>query len=121
MSKETFKYGRFLAAVKPSKQLGSWTAFYLMGEENSSKGEIWDEWSAIHYKPLNENGDVPFLTKGSGIMGDIGRWWGHPGVEDHDRFYYYQIEWIPNKMTFSIDGEVVRTLEGAEVLNLNEP
>jgi beta-glucanase (GH16 family) len=65
MSKETFKYGRFGAAVKPSKQLGSWTSFYLMGEENSSKVEIWNEWSAIHYLPIS---DPPFFTKGGSAM-----------------------------------------------------
>jgi len=87
-----------------------------MGEKNSSKAEIWDEWNAIHYVPIKEH---PFFTTGSSIMGEkleVVR-----GVEYHDSFYYYEIEWIPNKMTFSIDGEIVRTIEGAEVNNLNEP
>ena len=78
-SNEVFKYGRFSAAVKPSKFAGTWTSFYLMGQEFSEKVEIWDQWNAIHYRPINEN--MPFLTFGSRVMN--GGPEGEPNVEDH--------------------------------------
>ena len=63
MSKETFKYGRFSAAVRPSKQYGTWTSFYLLGEENPSKGEMRDEWYGIHYRKRKRPG--LFYTSGA--------------------------------------------------------
>jgi hypothetical protein len=77
-SNEVFKYGRFSAAVKPSKYAGTWTSFYLMGQEFSEKVEIWDQWNGIHYIPIQNK---PFSTKGSSVMGE--KWEGEPTVEDH--------------------------------------
>ena len=50
-----------------------------MGQEFSEKVEIWDQWNAIHYRPINEN--MPFLTFGSRVMN--GGPEGEPNVEDH--------------------------------------
>ena len=109
-TKDVFKYGKFSAAVKPSKFDGTWTSFYLMGQEFSDKVEIWDQWTAIHYVPMM---DDPFLTKGSSLVNS--HWEGEPNVEEHESFYYYDIEWTPTRMTFKIDGNTVRTIEGPEV------
>ena len=77
-----------------------------MGQEFSEKVEIWDQWNGIHYIPIHNK---PFSTKGSSVMGE--KWENEPTVEDHQSFYYYDIEWTPERMTFKIDGEIVRDID----------
>ena len=110
-TKETLKYGRFVANIKPSSQKGTWTSFYLMSYDSwYNLDAIWDEWSAIHYVP---HSDTPFITKGSSFMNNS--WEGEREARDHGRYHRFEIEWIPYKMTFKIDNIPVRTIQGPEV------
>jgi len=47
-------------------------------------------------------------------------WDTHPEVDDHGSFHYFEIEWTPEYLSYSIDGEEIRHLEGDEVQALHE-
>ena len=73
-SKETFKYGRFSATVRPSKVNGTVTSFYLYshhndGHDHYKNNEDWlfDEWNSISYVPFKDNDDN-YVTKMSKDM-----------------------------------------------------
>lgn len=47
-------------------------------------------------------------------------WDNHAEVDDHGSFHLFEIEWTPDYLTYSIDGEEIRHLEGDEVQALHE-
>jgi len=101
-------YGTITATLKTGKWPGIVTAFITM---SNVKDEIDWEFTGVNGKAQSNfffEGHVDY-TAGNGATHDV-------SSDTHDNYHDYTIDWQPDTLTFSIDGNVVRTVQKADTL-----
>jgi beta-glucanase (GH16 family) len=111
--KFSFKYGKVQARIKPPKGLGTWAAFWMLGDAITTVG--WPKCGEadimeMHYKysnPKTVNAAAHWWDDG---LGKENKWtytYGHRAFEAPlgDGFHIFEMEWTPEALTAKIDGE----------------
>lgn len=124
-SKYAFTYGRVEVRAKLPQGAGTWPAIWMLGKNIAEPGGYWfdefgttpwpacgeidimEHWgtnpnyvsSAIH-TPSSFGGTV---NVGGTFLGDV-----------FNSFHVYEMEWSPEKITFSVDGDEIYTYQPSE-------
>ena len=116
--KREFLYGRFEARMKLPNEIGTWPAFWLLGNSIETKGwpacgeiDIMEgkgrlpNWvsSAIHFGPDYQH--RKFFSK------------AFQSVKDNfqNEWHIFSVEWVPNQIQWFVDGQVYHTVKKEEV------
>ncbi|MGW5868485.1 glycoside hydrolase family 16 protein [Streptomyces sp. NPDC055239] len=116
--KFTQTYGHVEARMKVPKGQGMWPAFWMLGADIGSvgwpnSGEL-DVMENVGFEP----GTVHGTLHGPGYSGSggIGAGYTLPGGEAFsDKFHTFAVDWSPNKVTWSVDGNVYQTRTPADL------
>ncbi|GES66119.1 cell wall glucanase [Aspergillus terreus] len=102
-------YGKISAKVKSSRGAGVVTGFILLGD---TKDEIDYEFVGADLANVQTNyyfqGVLNYNNGGNASV---------PGGDTFDEWHEYTIDWKPEAITWSVDGEVKRTLERSSTWN----
>ena len=120
--KFTAQYGKVEARIKMSRGQGMWPAFWMLGDRYNEVGwpacgEI-DIMENVGYEPSTVHGTLhgPGYSGGDGI----GSGYTLPdGQEFADDFHTFAIDWTPDRIEWSVDGNVYQT-RTPDDLNGNE-
>ncbi len=112
----TQTYGHFEARIKMSRGQGIWPAFWMLGDDIGGVGwpqcgEI-DIMENIGREPSTVHGTI----HGPGYSGEGGI--GAPysiGGSFFDDFHTFAVDWSPNSLTWSVDGNVYQTRTPADL------
>ena len=100
-----FLYGRIEVVAKAANGTGIVTGAVLMSD---CMDEVDWEWSGSNFG--SSSGKVQTNVFGKGMTGNYDRG-TQPDVDDPiNKFHTYTLDWTPSKLTWSIDGKMVRTL-----------
>jgi hypothetical protein len=111
-SVNTYKYGRFVASMKPSMVKGTGSAFYLL-DLDQEEPKIFDEANTMVVVPsLNEKA-IASRMNFNYLQED---WLTHDFIGDRDDYHTYEIEWTPDYLVYKVDGTEIR--KRAEVAEL---
>jgi beta-glucanase (GH16 family) len=120
----SFTYGRVEARIKVSGTHGLWPAFWMLGENLYTGAAQWPNCGEIDI--MEHVGRVPdqvsatlhapaYFSK-NGI--------GHPyrlGADFSTGFHVYAVDWRPDRMTFSVDGNAFFTVTRESVEKTRGP
>lgn len=113
----TQAYGRFEARIKIPRGQGIWPAFWMLGDDIGStgwpnSGEI-DIMENVGFEPNIVHGTI----HGPGYSGSAGIGAGYtlPSGNFSDDFHTFAIDWAPNEIKWSVDGNVYQTRTPADV------
>jgi len=106
----TQTYGTFEARIKMSRGQGMWPAFWMLGNDIGNvgwpqSGEI-DIMENVGFEPNTVHGTL----HGPGYSGSGGIGAGYSiGSPFADGFHTFKVEWSPNRIVWSVDGNVYQT------------
>jgi len=116
-NKLSFKYGMIEARIKLPTELGSWSAFWMLGD-GLLEGKGWPECGEIDILEAvgQEPNSLLGTIHGPGYFGDAGITQKiHHSKKLSAGFHTYGIVWLPNKIQWLFDGEVYHTLSKDDV------
>ncbi|MCW2939616.1 MAG: endo,3-beta-glucanase [Actinomycetia bacterium] len=113
----TQAYGHFESRMQLPKGQGMWPAFWMLGDNIGTvgwpnSGEI-DTMENVGYEP----GTVHGTLHGPGYSGSngLGAAYTLPGGQNfYDGFHIFAVDWAPNSVKFSVDGNVYETRTPAD-------
>ncbi|MEC3975270.1 family 16 glycosylhydrolase [Amycolatopsis sp. H20-H5] len=105
----TQAYGHYEARMKLPRGQGMWPAFWMLGNDIGSvgwpnSGEI-DIMENVGFEPNTVHGTI----HGPGYSGAGGIGAGYGGPNFSDDFHTFAIDWAPNSIKWSVDGNVYQT------------
>ena len=108
--KFTQTYGHYEARIKMSRGQGMWPAFWMLGDNIGGAGwpqcgEI-DIMENVGFEPSTVHGTIH--GPGYSGAGGIGAPYGVSGSFADD-FHTFAVDWAPNSITWSVDGNVYQT------------
>ncbi|QUH03865.1 glycoside hydrolase family 16 protein [Saccharopolyspora erythraea] len=112
----TQTYGTFEARIKMSRGQGMWPAFWMLGNDIGDvgwpqSGEI-DVMENVGFEPSTVHGTI----HGPGYSGSGGIGAGYSiGGAFADDFHTFRVEWSPNRIVWSVDGNVYQTRTPADL------
>ncbi|MEU0334979.1 family 16 glycosylhydrolase [Streptomyces sp. NPDC006193] len=114
----TQAYGHFESRIKVPRGQGMWPAFWMLGNDLGNvgwpnSGEI-DIMENVGYEPGVVHGTIhgPGYSGGSGI----GAAYTLPGGRAFaDDFHVFAVDWSPEKITWSVDGQTYQTRTTADL------
>jgi len=118
--KFTQTYGHYETRMKLPRGQGMWPAFWMLGADINSgnpwpgSGEI-DIMENVGFEPNTVHGTL----HGPGYSGSGGIGAGYNGPNFSDGFHTFAIDWAPNQIRWSVDGNVYQTRTPAD-LNGNQ-
>jgi LysM repeat protein len=98
-------FGRIEVVLKAAPGAGIITGAVMMSDDAD---EIDWEWSGNNF--AQSRGQVQTNFFGKGIAGTYGRGTAPPVDSPQDQFHTYALDWTPDALTWSIDGNNARTL-----------
>ncbi|MEK8173522.1 glycoside hydrolase family 16 protein [Streptomyces sp. M19] len=119
--KFTTTYGRVEARIKVPQGQGMWPAFWMLGEDIGSAGwpncgEI-DVMENVGFEPNTVHGTIH--GPGYSGAGGIGAGYTLPSGNFSDDFHTFAVDWSPEKIVWSVDGNEYQTRTPAD-LNGNQ-
>ncbi|MFB9840395.1 glycoside hydrolase family 16 protein, partial [Actinoallomurus acaciae] len=112
----TQAYGHFETRMKIPRGQGMWPAFWLLGTGNQGwpgNGEI-DVMENVGFEPGTVHGTIH--GPGYSGSGGIGAGYTLPGGQSFaDGFHTFAIDWSPNTITWSVDGNPYETRTPADL------
>jgi beta-glucanase (GH16 family) len=109
--KFTQAYGHFETRMKLPRGQGMWPAFWMLGGGNwPTDGEI-DIMENVGFEPTTVHGTI----HGPGYSGANGIGAGYSGPNFSDDFHTYAVDWAPNSIKWSVDGNVYETRTPADL------
>jgi beta-glucanase (GH16 family) len=113
--KFTQTYGHFEARMKLPRGQGMWPAFWMLGDNIGSvgwpnSGEI-DIMENVGFEPTTVHGTM----HGPGYSGANGIGAPYSGPNFSDDFHTYAVDWAPNSIKWSVDGNVYETRTPADI------
>ena len=107
-----FLYGRLEARIKSTGTGGTWPAFWMLGTDYQKVG-----WPGCGEIDIHEgNGGIPNLNWGT--LHGYNYWPGgskNLGKSIMEDWHVYGLEWKPNYIAFTFDGEVYKTITAEEL------
>ncbi|WP_443076209.1 family 16 glycosylhydrolase [Streptomyces sp. NBC_01716] len=116
--KFTAQYGRVEARMKVPRGQGMWPAFWMLGNNMGdvgwpNSGEI-DIMENVGFEPNTVHGTLH--GPGYSGSGGIGAGYSLPGGQAFaDAFHTFAIDWSPNSIRWSVDGNVFQTRTPADL------
>jgi beta-glucanase (GH16 family) len=115
----TQTYGHYEARLKMSRGQGMWPAFWMLGDDIGGvgwpqSGEI-DIMENVGFEPNTVHGTI----HGPGYSGAGGIGAGYAGPAFADDFHTFAVDWSPNRIVWTVDGNVYQTRTPAD-LNGNQ-
>ncbi|WP_308455448.1 glycoside hydrolase family 16 protein [Streptomyces sp. SM14] len=112
------EYGRVEARIQLPEGQGVWPAFWMLGTDFGDVG--WPQSGEIDIMELvgHEMDTVHGTVHGPGYSGGggIGSPYTLPGGESFsDDFHTFAVDWAPDRVSWSVDGDVYQTLTPADV------
>lgn len=114
----TQAYGRYEARIKIPRGQGIWPAFWMLGDDLGSagwpnSGEI-DIMENVGYEPNTVHGTIhgPGYSGGAGIGASYSLPGGRAFADD---FHTFAVDWSPNAVVWSVDGQTYQTRTPADV------
>lgn len=104
-------YGRFEARIRFAPEEGIISSFFLWKDGSELAASYWNE---LDFEKLE---DCQLQTNSIYGMPERGHEEHHPDVADLDlcgAYHTYAFEWLPESITWSVDGVVIRTDTGAD-------
>ncbi|MFJ8573741.1 family 16 glycosylhydrolase [[Kitasatospora] papulosa] len=114
----TQAYGRYEARIKIPRGQGIWPAFWMLGDDLGSVG--WPNSGEIDIMENvgHEPGTVHGTIHGPGYSGGGGITASHTlpnGKAFADDFHTFAVDWSPNAITWSVDGQTYQTRKPDDV------
>lgn len=112
----TQTYGTFEARIRMSRGQGMWPAFWMLGNDIGNvgwpqSGEI-DIMENVGFEPNTVHGTL----HGPGYSGSGGIGAGYSiGSPFADGFHTFKVDWSPNRIVWSVDGNVYQTRTPADL------
>ncbi|MCF6524816.1 lectin [Streptomyces sp. JJ36] len=114
----TQTYGHVEARLKVPRGQGMWPAFWMLGHDIGdvgwpASGEI-DVMENVGFEPSTVHGTL----HGPGYSGSEGIGAGYTlpnGEEFADGFHTFAVDWAPDRITWSVDGQVYQTRTPADL------
>ena len=107
-------YGHFETRMKLPRGQGMWPAFWMLGGSNwPTDGEI-DIMENVGFEPNTVHGTI----HGPGYSGSNGIGAGYTlpnGQSFSDAFHTFAVDWAPNSISWSVDGNVYETRTPADL------
>lgn len=107
-----FLYGRLEARIKSTGATGTWPAFWMLGTDYQKIG-----WPGCGEIDIHEgNGGIPNVNWGT--LHGYNYWPGgskNLGKSIMEDWHVYGLEWKPNYIAFTFDGEVYKTITAEEL------
>ncbi|PWS48844.1 1,3-beta-glucanase [Streptomyces sp. FT05W] len=114
----TQAYGRYEARIKIPRGQGIWPAFWMLGDDLGSvgwpnSGEI-DIMENVGHEPGTVHGTIhgPGYSGGGGITASYTLPNGKAFADD---FHTFAVDWSPNAITWSVDGQTYQTRKPDDV------
>jgi beta-glucanase (GH16 family) len=112
-----FRYGRMVARIKMPHGVGTWPAFWMLGDDILNGG-VWPESGEIDI--IEARGMAPYVAHatvhGPGYFGGNGRGASkYLPVRLSSTYHEYGIDWTPNKIVFTLNGRPYYTLTPASL------
>ncbi|MFE6039551.1 family 16 glycosylhydrolase [Streptomyces sp. NPDC056452] len=114
----TQAYGRYEARIKIPRGQGIWPAFWMLGDNLGSagwpnSGEI-DIMENVGYEPNTVHGTIhgPGYSGGAGIGASYSLPGGRAFADD---FHTFAVDWSPNALVWSVDGQTYQTRTPADL------
>jgi endo-1,3-1,4-beta-glycanase ExoK len=114
ITQQTFRYGAFEARIRAARGSGLITPFFLWKNDSEVPGQ---EWQEQDFEIFGSDGryQTQLMTPGEGgaqrTEHNIFRSLPEPAW---GRYYTYRMEWTPERLSFIVDGELVRTETDSE-------
>ncbi|GAA0621525.1 glycoside hydrolase family 16 protein [Kutzneria viridogrisea] len=114
----TQAYGHVEARMQVPRGQGMWPAFWMLGDNIGSvgwpnSGEI-DIMENVGFEPGTVHGTIH--GPGYSGSGGVGAGYGLPGGQAFaDGFHTFAIDWAPDRISWSVDGNVYQTRTPADV------
>ena len=118
-SKFAFTYGRVEIRAKMPQGFGTWPAIWMLNTNIDEDGAYWDnegygsvkwpkcgEIDIMEHWGRNQDYVSSAVHNGSGYGSEVKNLGGQNVDGVSEEFHLYVLEWTPEKMTFSIDGNV---------------
>jgi endo-1,3-1,4-beta-glycanase ExoK len=122
ITQQTFRYGAFEARIRAARGSGMITPFFLYKDNSEVPGGQWEE---LDFEIFGKTGNFQTQAMTPGKNGAIRT--EHVQVHDlptlaWDHYYTYRMEWTPTKLSFYVDGRLVRQeTDGVEYAKLMDP
>ncbi|GAA2415756.1 glycoside hydrolase family 16 protein [Streptomyces glaucosporus] len=118
--KFTTTYGHIEARIKIPRGRGMWPAFWMLGADINNPGVGWPNSGEIDIMENvgHEPGKVHGTIHGPGYSGGegIGASYTLPGGRAFaDDFHTFAVDWSPNSITWSVDGQVYQRRTPADL------
>lgn len=126
-SKFAFSYGKIEVRAKLPTGVGTWPAIWTLGQNINEDGAYWDNsgfgttsWPAcgemdiIEHWGTNQN-YVSSATHTPSSFGGTINYGGQSIIDASNSFHNYTLEWYPEKLVFSVDGNVHFIYEPTEL------
>ena len=126
-SKFAFSYGKIEVRAKLPTGVGTWPAIWTLGQNINEDGAYWDNsgfgttsWPAcgemdiIEHWGTNQN-YVSSATHTPSSFGGTINYGGQSIIDASNSFHNYTLEWYPEKLVFSVDGNVHFIYEPTEM------
>jgi GR25 family glycosyltransferase involved in LPS biosynthesis len=106
-SREAYRYGRFVAELRPANVAGLITGLFL--HRNAPRQEIDIEFLGddttkllvnVYYNPGYEGARLEYGYRGTPVLIDL-------GFDAADDFHRYEIDWSPTSIKWRVDGRLV--------------
>ncbi|KOU61837.1 1,3-beta-glucanase [Streptomyces sp. MMG1533] len=116
--KFTAQYGHVEARLKVPRGQGMWPAFWMLGNDLGQvgwpdSGEI-DVMENVGYEPSTVHGTIH--GPGYSGSGGIGAAYSLPGGQAFaDAFHTFAVDWAPDSITWSVDGQVYQRRTPADL------
>ncbi|MGK5499974.1 ricin-type beta-trefoil lectin domain protein [Streptomyces sp. URMC 125] len=118
--KFTTTYGHIEARIKIPRGQGMWPAFWMLGADINNPGVGWpnsgeiDVMENVGYEPGTVHGTLhgPGYSGGEGIGASYTLPGGRAFADD---FHTFAVDWAPNSITWSVDGQVYQRRTPADL------
>jgi hypothetical protein len=107
-----FLYGHLEARIKSTGTAGTWPAFWMLGQDFQKVG-----WPGCGEIDIHEgNGAIP--NSNWGTLHGYNYWPGGQKSQNTSMiagWHVYGLDWKPNYIAFSVDGEIYKTITAADL------
>jgi beta-glucanase (GH16 family) len=126
-SKFAFRYGKVEVCAKLPTGVGTWPAIWTLGKNINEDGSYWDNsgfgttsWPACGEMDIMEHwgNNQNYVSSATHTPSSFGGTINNGGQTIPDasiNFHVYALEWYPEKLVFSVDGNVHFTYEPSEL------
>lgn len=113
----TQAYGHVEVRMKIPRGQGMWPAFWMLGDNIGDPNVGWPQCGEIDIMENvgNEPNTVHGTIHGPGYSGSAGVGAAYNGPVFADDFHTYAIDWSPNQIQWSVDGNVYETRTPADI------